>query len=169
MHRYACVVDVDWAGPRPGRSEGGICPRLLLHCNNHKSQMYLFTVSDSSHSQHDTKTLDACVIVWGIKTMSALSKYCKSILSSPAADVLWGGLYMVWNNAEVGAQCQSNIHMNAGPEVSQQDIVQSIRLPLLTHLLPIIVPAAMSSSGKQAVHMMDKKNFFYWSLVWHQH
>ncbi len=42
-------------------------------------------------------------------------------------------------------KCHSNIHMNAGPKVSQQNIVQSITLSPPACLLPIVHPAPISS------------------------
>lgn len=49
----------------------------------------------------------------------------------------------------------------AGPEASQQNIAQNIKLPLLAYLPPIVHPGVMSSPSKThihlAVHMMLKK------------
>ncbi|KAK3505862.1 hypothetical protein QTP70_003825 [Hemibagrus guttatus] len=49
---------------------------------------------------------------------------------------------------EVGAMCHSNIHMDAGPKVSQQNIAQSRTPPPLARLLPIVHPGAMCSPGR---------------------
>ncbi|KAK3542983.1 hypothetical protein QTP70_008518 [Hemibagrus guttatus] len=45
----------------------------------------------------------------------------------------------------MGATCHSNIHMDAGPKVSQQNIAQSRTLPPPARLLPIVHPGAMCS------------------------
>lgn len=50
-----------------------------------------------------------------------------------------------------------------GPRVSQQNIGQSITLPPLAGLLPIVHPGAMCSPGKQRtqpIHLMWKKTWF---------
>ncbi|KAK3559772.1 hypothetical protein QTP86_020723 [Hemibagrus guttatus] len=56
---------------------------------------------------------------------------------------------------QVGATCQSNIHMDAGPKVSQQSIAQSRTLPPPARLLPIVHPGAMCSPVKQVYGLVS--------------
>ncbi|KAF7656706.1 hypothetical protein LDENG_00037350 [Lucifuga dentata] len=71
------------------------------------------------------------------------------------------GVDLVSNNVLVGGTCQSNIHMNAAPKVSQQNIAQIITLLPSACLLPIVHPGAISSPDKRythtAIHMMSRK------------
>ncbi|XP_067288474.1 tripartite motif-containing protein 16-like protein [Pseudorasbora parva] len=58
-------------------------------------------------------------------------------------------VFMVFNNVSVGGACQSHIHMDGGPEVSQQNVAQSITLPPPACPLPIVHPGAMCYPGRK--------------------